>query len=135
MPNFGEFNTTKLGLNPIETAPDGSTLRRLLGVAGGTMAHFELSAGETSRAIAHRTVDELWFVVSGSGQLWLKQGTRQEVIALAPGVCASLPRGTRFQFRASEAEAVAIVAVTIPRWPGSFEAEPVDGRWPRSEQP
>ena len=134
MPDFSEFTTTKLASRPIETAPDGSALRALLGVAGGTMAHFEIAAGETSRAVAHRTVDEIWFVVSGSGELWLQQASRQEVVALEPGVCAALPRGTRFQFRASEAEAVAIVAVTIPRWPGDFEAELVDGPWSPSEQ-
>lgn len=134
MPDFSEFTTTKLASRPSETASDGSALRPLLGVAGGTMAHFEIAAGETSRAVAHRTVDELWFVVSGSGELWLQQASRQEVVALEPGVCAALPRGTRFQFRASEAEAVAIVAVTIPRWPGDVEAELVDGPWSPSEQ-
>lgn len=134
MADFDEFATAKLRSSPTEIAPDGSALRALLGVAGGTMAHFELAAGETSRAAAHRTVDELWFVVSGCGELWLQQASREEVIALEPGVCASLPRGTRFQFRASEAEAVAIVAVTMPRWPGDFEAELVDGPWSPSER-
>lgn len=135
MADFGEFTTTKLASRPTETAPDGSALRPLLGVAGGTMAHFELAAGKTSRAVAHRTVDELWFVVSGSGELWLQQGSREEVIVLKPGVCAALPRGTRFQFRASETGAVAIVAVTIPRWPGDSEAELADGPWSPSERP
>lgn len=134
MAKFANFTTTTLGSIPTETAPDGSALRPLLGVAGGTMAHFELAAGATSRAVAHRTVDELWFVVSGSGELWLKQGPREDIVALEPGVCASLPRGTRFQFRASEAEAVVIVAITIPRWPGHLEAELVDGPWSPSEQ-
>jgi len=113
MPDFSKFTTTKRASRPTETAPDGAALRPLLGVAGGTMAHFELAAGETSRAVAHRTVDEIWYVVSGS----------------------SLPRGTRFQFRASEAQAIAIVAVTIPRWPGNFEAELVDGPWSPSARP
>jgi len=135
MPDFSEFTTTKLGSRPSETAPDGSAIRPLLGVAGGTMAHFELAAGETSRAVAHRTVDELWYVVSGSGELWLKQGSREQVVALQPGVCAALPRGTRFQFRAWKAGAVAIVAATIPRWPGAFEAESVDGPWSPSDAP
>lgn len=135
MPDFSKFTTTKRASRPTETAPDGAALRPLLGVAGGTMAHFELAAGETSRAVAHPTVDEIWYVVSGSGNLWLKQGSREEVVALEPGVCASLPRGTRFQFRASEAQAIAIVAVTIPRWPGNFEAELVDGPWSPSARP
>lgn len=129
MPHLSEFMTTKLPPRPSEFAPDGSAVRPLLAVAGGTMAHFELSAGETSRAVAHRTVEELWFVLSGRGELWRKRGTQEEVVVLEPGVCATLPQGTRFQFRASFAEAVEIVAVTIPRWPGNEEAEFVRGPW------
>jgi len=60
------------------------------------MAHFELPAAETSRAVAHRTVGELWFVLSGRGELWRKRGTREEVVVLEPGVCVTLPQGTHF---------------------------------------
>jgi len=31
----------------------------------GSMAHFELAAGEVSRAIVHKSVDELWFITAG----------------------------------------------------------------------
>jgi mannose-6-phosphate isomerase-like protein (cupin superfamily) len=130
LPDLGEFTTTKLQSHSDEIAPDGSAVRRLLRLAGGTMARFELRAGATSRAVAHRTVEELWFVLAGRGQLWRKGGTREEVVALEPGVCASLPRGTHFQFRASLTEAVEIVAVTMPPWPGDEEVEFVNGPWP-----
>jgi mannose-6-phosphate isomerase-like protein (cupin superfamily) len=98
------------------------------------MAHFELPAGATSRAVAHRTVEELWFVLRGRGDLWRKRGSQEDVVALEPGVCATLPRGTHFQFRASLAEPVEIVAATIPRWPGNDEAEFVHGRWPATAE-
>jgi mannose-6-phosphate isomerase-like protein (cupin superfamily) len=132
MQNIGEFATARLPAEPDEIAPDGSAVRVLLGLAGGTMAHFELRAGETSHAVAHRTVDEVWFVLSGRGELWRKQTGREEVVTLEPGLCVTLPRGTHFQFRADPAEAVRIVAVTIPRWPGNGEAELVCGPWPPS---
>ena len=127
-----EFSTTRLPPQPTERAPDGSAVRVLLGVAGGTLAHFELRPGQTSRAAAHRTVEEIWYVLAGSGELWRKQGDREEVVALAPGVCATLPRGTHFQFRASRDASVSIVAATIPRWPGNREVEHVPGPWPPS---
>ena len=130
-----EFATTKLAQCQSELAPDGSAARPLLALTGGTMALFRLAAGETSRAVAHRTVEELWFVLSGRGELWRKQGTREEVVVLEAGVCATLPRGTQFQFRASDDEAVEIVAVTIPRWPGDHEAALVRGPWPSSAGP
>jgi len=129
MPLFSEFATTRLPQHPTELAPDGAAVRVLLGVAGGTMAHFELPAGETSRAVRHRSVEEVWFVLSGRGELWRKQASREEVVALAPNTCVTLPRETHFQFRASRIGSLAIVAVTIPSWPGDDEAEHVAGPW------
>jgi len=130
--DIGAFATTRLPECPSEIAPDGSAVRVLLGLAGGTMAHFELFAGEISRAVVHKTVEEVWFVLSGHGELWRKQAARQKVVTLDPGVCVTLPRGTHFQFRAAPTEGVSVVAVTIPRWPGEEEAKLVRGPWEHS---
>jgi mannose-6-phosphate isomerase-like protein (cupin superfamily) len=127
--NVHEFATTHIPEDATEIAPDGSAVRVLLGVAGGTMAHFALSADETSRAITHKTVEEIWLVLAGAGELWRRQAAREEIVALGPGVCVSLPKGTHFQFRASQSEGVTIVAATIPRWPGDDEVEFVWGPW------
>ena len=132
MLDLSEFKTSKLPTRPSELAPDGSAVRPLLGLPGGSMAHFELPAAETSRAVAHRTVGELWFVLSGRGELWRKRGTREEVVVLEPGVCVTLPQGTHFQLRASPDEALGIIAATIPRWPGDSDAEFVQGPWSSS---
>ena len=51
-------------------APDGSDVRLLLGLRGGGLAHFELAPGETSVAVHHRTVEEIWYFVSGRGEMW-----------------------------------------------------------------
>lgn len=103
-------------------------MRVLLGLAGGDMAHFSFAPGQTSRAVVHRTVEEIWYVVAGSGELWRKQGEREEVVALEPGVCATLPLGTHFQLRAGPS-GVAVVAATLPPWPDDGEAVLVAGRW------
>ena len=65
-----DFATTPLPARPDATAPDGSDVRILLGLAGGGMAHFELAPGATSRAVTHRTVEEIWFIVGGRGEMW-----------------------------------------------------------------
>ncbi|QTN25975.1 cupin domain-containing protein [Rhizobacter sp. AJA081-3] len=117
---------------PTVVAPDGSDVRVLLGLPAGGMAHFELAAGQVAKAVTHRSVDELWFVLAGHGQMWRRQGEREEVVALEPGVCLSIPLGTHFQFRASATEAVSAVAITMPPWPGEAEAVPVEGPWPAS---
>jgi mannose-6-phosphate isomerase-like protein (cupin superfamily) len=124
-----EFETVPLPARPDATAPDGSDVRLLPGLAGGGMAHFQLAAGRTSAAVVHRTVEELWFFVGGLGEMWRRQGDREEVVTVAPGVAVSIPVGTRFQFRALGTEPLAAVAVTMPPWPGPDEAVAVDGPW------
>ena len=111
------------------TAPDGSAVRILLGLAGGGMAHFELAPGETSTAVEHRTVEEIWYVLRGRGEMWRRRGEEERVDALAPGTCLTIPLGTRFQFRALGDEALAAIGVTMPPWPGPDEAAVVDGPW------
>jgi mannose-6-phosphate isomerase-like protein (cupin superfamily) len=126
------FATLHLPATPTTVAPDGSDVRVLLGLASGGMAHFELAAGKVARAITHRSVEEVWFVVSGRGEMWRKQGEREETVSLEPGVCLTIPQGTHFQFRAFADDSVAAVAITMPPWPGDDEAIPVDGPWSAS---
>ena len=124
-----EFSTLRLPDEPTTIAPDGSDVRVLLGLTAGSMAHFELRPGKVAHAVTHRTVEEVWFVVAGRGEMWRKQGGREETVVLEPGVCLTIPRGTHFQFRASASEAVSAVGVTMPPWPGEGEAVKVAGPW------
>ena len=123
------FETTRLPATPDIVAPDGSDVRVLLGTARGGMAHFELAGGRASEAIRHRTVDEIWFVLSGRGEMWRREGGREDVVELEPGVCVTIPVGTHFQFRAADGESLKAVGVTMPPWPGPGEAQPVPGKW------
>lgn len=123
------FASQPLPTEPTVTAPDGSAVRVLLGLAGGGMAHFELALGQVARAVEHRSVEEIWYVLAGRGRMWRRQGGREETVTLEPGLCLTIPRGTRFQFRAAAGEAVSAVAITMPPWPGESEAVLVDGPW------
>lgn len=124
-----DFDTRRLPAHPDIVAPDGSDVRILLRLEGGSMAHFELAPGRVSEAIRHRTVSEIWFVLSGRGRIWRRQAEREEIVSLEPGVCISIPAGTHFQFRAEDGETLAAVGVTMPPWPGPEEAVPVPGKW------
>jgi len=97
------------------------------------MARFRLTAGAVSRAVRHRTVDELWYVVDGRGEMWRQQGARSEVVALEAGVAVSIPVGTDFQFRADVQQDLVIVGVTMPPWPDADEAMLVEGCWPERQ--
>ncbi len=52
---------------PEQIAPDGSRIRALGTTTRGSCAHCTLRGGEVSKAITHRTVEELWYVLDGSG--------------------------------------------------------------------
>src|SRR5215471_18546563 len=72
------FATKRLPAAPDAVAPDGSDVRILLGLTAGGMAHFELAPVKTSKAVTHRTVEEIWFFISGRGQMWRKQKDDEE---------------------------------------------------------
>jgi mannose-6-phosphate isomerase-like protein (cupin superfamily) len=118
-----------LPASPDAFAPDGSEVRLLAALKGGSFAHFTLAAGHVSAPVAHRTVEEIWYFVSGVGEVWRKLGDEESVTPVRPGVALTIPLGTHFQFRAG-AETLSFVAVTLPPWPGADEAFPVAGRWP-----
>jgi mannose-6-phosphate isomerase-like protein (cupin superfamily) len=123
------FGTKQLPAARDVIAPDGSDVRVLLGLARGGMAHFVLAPGQVSTAVTHRTVEEIWYVLSGRGEMWRRQGDREDVVVMAPGVCLTIPLGTHFQFRSLGTEELAAVAVTMPPWPGDGEALVVAGKW------
>ena len=113
----------------VVTAPDGSEVRVLAAAAGGSMALFTLAPEAVSRPVAHRTVEELWYVVAGRGRMWRKLGAEERIDALTPGVAIALPVGTAFQFRCDGREPLVAVGTTMPPWPGDGEAYGVAGPW------
>jgi mannose-6-phosphate isomerase-like protein (cupin superfamily) len=124
-----DFDTMQLPHARDVVAPDGSDVRVLLQLGRGGMAHFELEAGRVSRAVAHHSVDEIWYILRGQGQMWRRRARRQETVPLRPGTCVSIPAGTHFQFRAAADGSLAAVGVTMPPWPGADEAYEVPGAW------
>jgi mannose-6-phosphate isomerase-like protein (cupin superfamily) len=129
------MQTMRLPAEPDVVAPDGSDVRVLLGVRGGGLAHFELGAGETSVAVRHRTVEEVWFFISGRGEMWRSNGDEAVTVEVEAGVSIDIPLGTTFQFRALGDEPLCAIGATIPPWPGPGEAILADGPWPPTVTP
>lgn len=123
------FDTKRLPVARDEVAPDGSDVRVLLGLKGGVMAHYELAPGQVSTAVTDRTVEEIWFFLSGRGEMWRKQEEREEIVPVESGVCLTIPLGTHFQFRSFGYEPLTALGVTMPPWPGEGEAIVVQGKW------
>lgn len=127
------FETKHLPADADAVAPDGSDVRLLLGLERGGMAHFELGPGKTSVAVTHRTVEEIWYFLSGQGTMWRRQDGKSEIVDVYPGVCITIPLGTHFQFRSFGFEALSAIGVTMPPWPGEGEAVIVEGIWEPNE--
>ena len=123
------FETKEAAARPDAIAPDGSEVRVLSRVSRGGLAIFTLPPQAVSRAVAHRTVEEVWYVISGRGRIWRKLGDKSEITDLRSGLSLSIPVGTRFQFRCDGSEPLIVVGATMPPWPGDDEAYLVEGTW------
>src|SRR3954464_3025125 len=103
---------------PDVIAADGSEVRILCQLSRGALATSTLPPGAVSKAIAHHTVEEVWYVTRGRGRMWRKMGEQEKVTHLQPGISVAIPTGTHFQFRNDASEPLEIVAATMPPWPG-----------------
>jgi mannose-6-phosphate isomerase-like protein (cupin superfamily) len=123
------FETRRIAAAPDAIAPDGSEVRVLCGLSRGGLAVFSLQPASVSKAVAHRTVEEIWYVLSGRGRIWRKLGRQEEIDEIDAGVSLSIPTGTQFQFRCDSPEPLTVLGATMPPWPGEDEAYFVRGIW------
>jgi len=123
------WETKSISLQPDDRAPDGSEVYLGLQCSRGGLAVFVLPAGRTSRAVRHRTIEEVWFFIDGEGEMWRRSGEAEELCHVGPGVFLTIPTGTAFQFRAFEGAPLRFAIATMPPWPGGDEALPADGPW------
>ena len=111
-------------------APDGSQVRLLLtdehGANRCSVVEVTIAAGEVSRPVRHRTVEEAWYILSGSGEVWrCPPGTPADEVApvkVAARDALVVPVGWAFQFRAEAGSDMRFICVTMPAWPGMDEA-------------
>ena len=129
-----ELDYKRLSRDYDTLAPDGSEIRLLSATSRGSMVHCTLNPGEVSVAVAHRTVEEVWYVLEGTGQVWRRQGGEERVVEVSPGGSPSIPVGVHFQFRATGDCPLRILIVTMPPSPGADEAYRAAGRWQVSSE-
>ena len=90
------------------------------------MVEVTIGAGQTSRPVVHRTVEEAWYVLSGAGEVWRcpPEALAGEVapVRVTAGDALLIPIGWGFQFRADAGSEMRFVCVTMPAWPGMDEA-------------
>lgn len=119
---------------PDTTAPDGSEIRLIIDqrhqARAASMVEVTLPAGQVSRPVWHQTVEEIWYILEGQGQVWRCPPDDDPFsvgpVAVVPGDALTIPTGWRFQFSASENRPLRFLCITIPSWPGAEEAQPAD---------
>jgi mannose-6-phosphate isomerase-like protein (cupin superfamily) len=122
--------TKRISAAPDAVAPDGSQVHVLAQGTRGGLALFTLPPGAVAKAVAHRSVEEVWYFTAGRGRMWRKLGNEEDVAAVAAGVSLVIPVGAHFQFRCDGAEPLVALGATMPPWPGEGEAYFVEGKWP-----
>lgn len=95
-----------------------------------------LPAGQVSRPVYHRTVEEIWYILEGEGHVWRcppdvasagpepVEGPPPQPVS--PGDALVIPNGWRFQFAASPEGPLRFLCHTTPPWPGEGEAVGVE---------
>jgi mannose-6-phosphate isomerase-like protein (cupin superfamily) len=117
--------------DPDATAPDGSEVRFLVdqrhAAQQASLVEVTLPAGQVSRPVWHWTVEEIWYFLEGTGQVWrCPPGADAESVAaelVNPGDALTIPTGWRFQFSANEGGPLRFLCYTSPPWQGPEEAQ------------
>lgn len=113
-------------------APDGSEIRLLKEGLNGGLCECTLGPGAITQAVAHKVVEENWYVISGRGRLWRKLSGSSSIVDLAPGDSVTIPVGTEFQFKADGSGSLVMLLATIPIWEEETRAggpDASEGQW------
>lgn len=110
-------------------APDGSKIYRLVEGSKGNLCQCILPVGATSKAISHKTVEELWYFLEGHGEVYLKGIHNDKPTAVYSGTSMVIPVHTTFQFRNTGDVPLKFIITSMPPWPGVSEAESEEGIW------
>ena len=124
----------RAGAQPDANAPDGSEIRLLVdgrnGAEKASLCEVRLSAGGVSRPVWHRQVEEIWYVLEGTGRVWrCPPDSRPDDVLpvhVSPGDALVIPARWRFQFSASANGELRFLCFTSPPWPGEDEAQPAE---------
>ena len=123
--------TKTLSAAPDVIASDGSEIQLLPRPQrnDASLAHRTLPVGGVSMAVSHKTVEEIWYVLPGAGDLWRQWSTHEEVVPVGPGMALNIPLGTQFQFRTVGEAPLTLLVATLPPWPGMDEAVRETDHW------
>jgi mannose-6-phosphate isomerase-like protein (cupin superfamily) len=110
-------------------AKDGSEIYLLVNGTHGGLCQCILPEGAISKAVSHKTVEELWYVLTGEGEVW-RSGLSDDVpVPVRAGTSLVIPPQTAFQFRNTGSGPLKLLITTMPPWPGEHEIRDEKNYW------
>lgn len=111
-------------------APDGTAGYQLANAPTGNMTSYRQFPKQISHAIKHNINNELWYILSGEGEIWIKHQEQEIISKLEAGVSIFIPEHAEFQFRnTSDTIDLQFICVAMPPWAGPHIVEYVKGPW------
>lgn len=112
-------------------SPAGAEVKELMENEYMSLAYLTMKAGKVSKAVTHKTVLEIWYILSGTGEIWWKSKNEEKIINLEPGMSIDIPLGVEFQYRSANSNDLVFLCMTTPPWPGHHEVKYLEnGVWP-----
>ena len=108
---------------------EGIEIRELTRGRLGSLAHCTVRPGAVSHAAMHKNFEELWYVLAGDGQLWLRCDQEEYTTELRPGLTLAIPVAAHFQFRNRGPLPLEFVIASVPPFPGAQQVGSVAGPW------
>jgi len=80
--------------------------------------------GERTGCVSHRTIEELWYIIKGTGNFhrMTPDGGSEETSEVAPGDALLIPTGYRFWVENTGSDDLTFLCCGTPPWPGDQEA-------------
>ena len=114
-----DFSFMQVGHQAPFLADDGSIIRNLPSLGNVQTVQCTLRPNEVIQACVHKTVSQIWYVISGEGEVWLKDKLGIETVnKINSGTSFTVPLGFSFQFRNTGSVNLEIFIVNASPWSG-----------------
>ena|SRR5215203_5165086 len=125
------LETKKLPEHYDDLTRSQSEIRKLFSTDAASVVHCTLPPKKTSLPTRNIGIVEIWYFITGQGEVWRKQedADEGEEVRVSPGTSLIMPANVDFQFRSISEEPLTFLCVTMPPWPGEHANLEVEGNW------
>jgi mannose-6-phosphate isomerase-like protein (cupin superfamily) len=111
----------------------GEEFRYILSSPRGDLTHAVCQAGAVAPTHELPALDEAYFVLAGTGEIWRRYQDREGITPLSPGRFVWMPAGCLFQYRANRGSSLVFLVAVIPSWRPELVHVVDGGPWTASD--